>query len=338
MKALVLENKGIIKVKEVPYPNKKSGEAIIKIKAASICGSDISAFRGKGVQVPYPLIIGHEVSGIIESIETNDFDLKTGDRVILNPYKYCGECYSCSLGRTNCCEHLKVLGVQTDGAISEYFSHPIELLHKVPDNLEWEEIPLIEPTVIALHGLKRAQLKEDEHAVIIGAGPIGVLAAMIATAYGAIPIILDILESRLSFAKEQGIPHVVNTMNENALERISEITKGRMAEVVIEMSGANSMIAAALEYASYCGRVSLTGWPTGESSLNTSLITRKELDIRGARTGVQTEFEEVIDLISTGKVNVKSIITKVVELDKLAEAVEAQSDHPEDYLKIVTLM
>jgi threonine dehydrogenase-like Zn-dependent dehydrogenase len=210
MKALFLEGPGIVNIKEVPYPERKKGYAIVKMTAASICGSDISAYRGHGQAVSYPLILGHEAVGIVEDIDENAAGIKVGDHVILDPYLYCGECYSCSLGRTNCCEHLKVLGVQTNGAMCEYISHPDNLLHKLPDNISLELAPLAEPLTIALHGLHRAQTKKGEHIAIIGAGPIGLLAGMAALQYGAIPIIIDIMDERLELAKSQGIKHVIN--------------------------------------------------------------------------------------------------------------------------------
>lgn len=337
MKALVLESPGKVSLKEVPIPEPKENEALVKIKAVSVCGSDISAYRGKGVAVPYPLILGHEISGIIEKINDKNSDLKVGDRVIFSPYLYCGHCYPCSLGRTNCCESLKVLGVQTNGAMSEYFAHPAHLLYKVPDDMPWEHVPIIEPLVIALHGIHTAKVKAGEHVAIIGAGPIGLLAAMVILQYDAIPIVIDIIPERLELARSLNVKHTINSQTEDAVARIAEITNGRMAEAVLEMSGSHHGIQNSLYYASYCGRISFTGWPTGETSLNTSLITKKELSVQGARTGTD-EFIEAIELISTGKVNVNAIISKVVPFDALPEALRNQSEYPESYLKVVSIL
>jgi L-gulonate 5-dehydrogenase len=336
MKALFLEGLEVVNIKEVPYPVRKKGYAIVKMTAASICGSDISAYRGHGQAIPYPLILGHEAVGIVEEIDENEKGIKKGDRVILDPYLYCGTCYPCSLGRTNCCEHLKVLGVQTDGAMCEYISHPDNLMHKLPDNIPLELAPLAEPLTIALHGLHRADTKKGDHVVIIGAGPIGLLAGMAALKYGAIPIIIDMVDERLKLAKSLGIEHAVNFKTENVADYLKEVTKGRMAEVVLEMSGSNMGIQNTLIYASYCGRIVFTGWPTGDTALNTSLITRKELDIRGGRTSVN-EFEEALNMISTGQVNVRAILSETVSFDELPIAFKNQSDFPGKYLKITAL-
>lgn len=336
MKALFLESPSVINIKEVPYPERKKGYAIVKMTAVSICGSDISAYRGHGQAIQYPLILGHEAVGTVQEIDENAAGIKVGDHVILDPYLYCGKCYPCSLGRTNCCEELKVLGVQTNGAMCEYISHPDNLLYKLPDNIPLELAPLAEPLTIALHGLHRAQAKKGEHVAIIGAGPIGLLAGMAAHKYGAIPVIIDIVDERLKLAKSLGIEHVINSKTQDVVNCLREITNGRMAEVVLEMSGSHNGIENTLEYASYCGRISLTGWPTGETSLETSLITRKEIDIRGARTSVK-EFAEALDMISRGQVNARAILSETVTFDELPAAFKNQSDFPGKYLKITAL-
>jgi 2-desacetyl-2-hydroxyethyl bacteriochlorophyllide A dehydrogenase len=338
MKAVSIIAPGDIRLVEAPVPKAKPQEALIKIKAAMICGSDISAYRGKGVPLNYPLVIGHEVAGEIYEIAENEYGLKKGDRVILNPYIYCGECYPCSLGRTNCCEHLKVLGVQTDGAMSEYFAHPAALLIKVPDSIPWELIPLAEPLTISMHALHRTGLKKGEHAVIVGAGPIGIYAALAAKARGAIPILLDMIDERLELAQCEGIAHTVNTSKCDSIQAIAQITKGRMAEVVIDASGANAEIRRTLEYASYCGRIALTGWPSGETPMLTPLITRKELEIVGSRTGIAREITEAISLIASGEVNVKACISEMVAFEELPQAVMKISQRPQDYLKIGALL
>jgi hypothetical protein len=338
MKAVSIKNPGEICLVDIPMPERKPHEALVRIRSVMICGSDISAFRGKGIPLNYPLIIGHEVAGEICEIGENENGLCVGDKVILNPYVYCGKCYPCSLGRTNCCENLKVLGVQMDGAMSEYFAHPANLLIKLPDDLPWELAPLAEPLTISLHALNRTQLQAGEYAAIIGAGPIGIYAALAAKARGAIPILLDIIDERIELASREGITYTVNTAKIDALEAIAQITSGRMAEVVIDASGSNGEIKRSLEYASYCGRIALTGWPSGETSMLTSLITRKELEILGSRTGVAREIHDAISLIVTGEVNVKSCISEILPFEAMPAAVVKISQNPQNYLKIGAIM
>lgn len=321
----------INKEKPVPGP----GEALIRIMTAGICGSDIGAYRGTNNLVSYPRIIGHELAGIIESVpEDNPKGFKAGDKVIVDPYLYCGHCYPCKIGRTNCCTSLHVLGVHVDGGMAEYFCHPADMLIKMPDDMSWTDAAMAEPLTISLHGIHRGGLKAGEHCVIIGAGPIGLLAGMVAEAYGAHAILLDLVQERLDFAKELGIEYVINSKTENAVERIREITGGEMAEQVMECSGANAAIRSALDYVSHAGRITLTGWPKTETPLPTDVITRKEIDIRGARTSAG-EFEEAIDLIYTKKVDIQRILTKTISIDEAADTIRDIEKNPGNYMKVV---
>ena len=337
MKAVYIEKPWSVEEKEIEKPRAKENEALLKIYAAGICGSDIGAFRGTNGLVSYPRVIGHELAGEILSIpEDNPKGLKVGDHVVVDPYLYCGHCYPCSIGRTNCCTDLKVLGVHIDGGMSEYFAHPANMLIKVPEDMPWDIIPMAEPLTIALHGLHRLQLKAGEHIAINGAGTIGLMAALTAIHYGAEPILIDLVEERLAFAKELGVKYVINLKTDDLLERIAEYTNGRMAECVMEASGANAAIRSTLDMVSHAGRIIFTGWPKKETLLPTDLITKKEIDIRGARTSAG-EFEEAVDLIYYNKVPIRSLLTKVVSVDEAPETLRDIEKNPGNYLKVNVL-
>lgn len=338
MKAVKIEKPGVVGVVDIEKPVPGPGEALIKIVSAGICGSDIGALRGTNNLVSYPRVIGHELAGIIESIpEDNPKGLKAGDKVILDPYVYCGNCYPCSIGRTNCCTSLKVLGVHIDGGMAEYFCHPANMLVKMPDDMDWVDAAMAEPLTISLHGIHRGSLKAGEYCAIIGAGTVGLLAALAALAYGAYPILIDLVQERLDFAKELGVEYVINSVNEDPAARISEITGGVMAQLVMECSGANAAVRSTLDYVCHAGRITFTGWPKHETSLPTDVFTRKEIDLRGARTSAG-EFEEAIELIMTKKVDVRKILTKTIDIQDAAETIYDIEKNPGNYLKVVVMM
>lgn len=338
MKAVKIEKPGQIEVVHVEKPLPGPGEALIRVVSAGICGSDIGAFRGTNGLVSYPRVIGHELAGIIEAIpEDNPKGFRVGDKVIVDPYLYCGNCYPCSIGRTNCCTSLQVLGVHVDGGMAEYFCHPADMLIAMPEDMSWTDAALVEPLTISLHGIHRGGLKAGEYCAIIGAGPIGLLAGMAAQAYGAHAILLDLVQERLDFAKSLGIEYTINSKNENPEERIREITGGVMAQQVMECSGANAAIRTTLDYVSHAGRITLTGWPKTETPLPTDAITRKEIDIRGARTSAG-EFEEAIQLIYTKKVDADKILTKTVTVDEAPETIRDIEKNPGNYMKVVVMM
>ncbi len=335
MKAIKLEKPWEVACVDLEKPVPKEGEALIRIKAAGICGSDIGAFRGTNGLVSYPRIIGHELAGEIVSIpENNKNGLKPGDKVVVDPYLYCGNCYPCSIGRTNCCNDLKVLGVHVDGGMAEYYCHPADMLIKIPDGMTWEQAAMAEPLTISLHGIHRGGFKEGEYCAVIGAGTIGLVAGLVAQAYGGHAILLDLVQERLDFAKSLGIEYTINSGKEDPVERIREITGGVMAQQVMECSGANVAIRSTLDYVCHAGRITLTGWPKKETSLPTDMITKKEIDIRGARTSAG-EFEEALDLIMTKKVDMMKILTKVISVEEAADTIIDIEKNPGNYLKVI---
>lgn len=333
MYAIKFEEPWKVECIDIEKPVAKKGEALIKVKSAGICGSDIGAFRGTNPLVSYPRIIGHEIVGEVLSIPENKRGIKAGDHVIVDPYLFCGHCYPCSIGRTNCCTDLKVLGVHVEGGMAEYMTHPADMLWKLPDDMPLDIAPIAEPLTIALHGIHRGGLKAGEHVAIIGAGPIGLLAAMAAIAYGAEPILIDLVDERLAFARELGVKYTINSAKENLEERVCEYTNGRYAELVMECSGANPAILSTLDIVANAGRITLTGWPKHDTPMPTGTITRKEVDIRGARTSAN-EFEEAIDLIYTGKVDARRILTKVVSMQEAPDVIRDIEKNPGNYMKV----
>lgn len=337
MKAIKLEKPWEVSCVELPMPKPGEGEALIRIHAAGICGSDIGAFRGTNGLISYPRIIGHELAGEIVSIpEHNARGLKPGDRVVIDPYLYCGHCYPCSIGRTNCCTELHVLGVHVDGGMAEYYCHPADMLIPIPEGMSWTEAAMAEPLTISLHGIHRGGLKAGEYCAVIGAGPIGLAAALVAQAYGAHAILLDLVQERLDFAKELGIEYTINSADCDPTEEIRRITGGVMAQQVMECSGANPAIRAALDYVSHAGRITLTGWPKQETAIPTDMITKKEIDIRGARTSAR-EFEEALKLIHAKRVDMTRLLTKTVSLPEAPETIIDIEKHPGNYMKVVVL-
>ena len=338
MKAIEIEAPGIVKCRGISEPIPKEGEALIRVKAVGICGSDIGAYRGSNSLVSYPRIIGHEIAGEIISVSgTNPKNLQPGDRVVVDPYIYCGKCYPCCIGRTNCCNELEVLGVHRNGGMQEYFCHPADMLVKIPENMNWEWAAMAEPLTISLHGIHRGGLKAGEYCVIIGAGPIGLAAGLVAEAYGAHVILIDILQKRLDFARNMGIEYTVNSKLENPAKKIREFTGGELAQLVMECSGSNSAVRSTLDMVCHAGRITLTGWPAKETSLPTDVITKKEIDIRGARTSAG-EFEEALGLICSGRVDMYKVLTRTVTVTEVPNVIEDISHNPDNYMKVVVSM
>lgn len=337
MKAINLSKPGEIGIIDVLQPEQKPGHAIIKVMSAGICGSDISAYKGINPTIEYPLIMGHELAGVITEIEENEEGFAVGDHVVLEPYFYCGHCYPCRMGLYNNCVDMNVLGVRMDGGMKEVISHPISYLHKIPKDMPWELAAMVEPLSIAVHAVHRACVRGNEFAAILGAGTIGLLTALTAKAYGAKPILLDVVQERLDFARTLGITSVINSKKEDAEEAVSKITDSEMCPAVLECSGSAAAINSALELVSNSGRIAYVGLAKAPIEFNQPRVTRKELNFFGCRNS-RNAFPECIDMLSEKRIDVMPLITLRHGLEELLQGFEDLVQSPEKYLKIISLL
>ena len=200
MKAIVIPQPNEIEIREVPMPQVKVGEALLKIEYVGICGADVASFTGNQPFTSYPRIPGHEFSASIVEIPENDKGLKVGDVVTCNPYFNCGECYSCQRGFVNCCTDNQTMGVQRDGAFCVYIALPVERIYPGM-GLSAQELALIEPFSISQHAISRAEIKPTDDVLIIGAGPIGLFALLAARQKCKRVVVADILDNSLTLAK-----------------------------------------------------------------------------------------------------------------------------------------
>lgn len=201
MKYLCIDKPGkAVVYNDEEYPVRKEGEAIIKLLYGGICGSDLGSYRGTYAYVNTKRIIGHEVAAEIVDIGENDRGLKKGMVVTLNPYFNCGHCYSCRRGLVNCCIDNQTLGCQRDGAFHEYYSIPVDRLFDGGD-IPPEKLVLVEPFVISYHGIKKADIQPGQRVLIVGAGTIGVFAALAAKHFGAKVYLCDVAEQKLQYIR-----------------------------------------------------------------------------------------------------------------------------------------
>ena len=219
----VMTNPGEIIFREVPVPEIKDNQVLVKIMNIGICGSDIHVYHGKHPFTKYPVTQGHEVSG--EVVKTGDAvtEFHVGQKVTIEPQVYCGHCYPCRHGKYNLCEELKVMGFQTTGTASEYFAVDASKVTPIPEDMSYEEGAMIEPLAVAVHGVKQMGDVTGMNIVVIGAGPIGNLVAQSAKGMGAAKVMItDVSDLRLEKAKECGIDVCVNTRNKNFGEAMVE--------------------------------------------------------------------------------------------------------------------
>lgn len=336
MKTIIINNPGEVDIIEQAMPVRKQGEALLKILYGGICGSDLGTYRGTFAYASYPRIPGHEFSAEIIEIGDNDRNLKPGMIVTCNPYFNCGHCYSCQRGLVNCCTSNETMGAQRDGAFSEYITMPIERIYD-GKGLSAKTLALIEPFCISYHGISRANIQPNDKVLVIGAGTIGVLAAIAAKAKGAKVYISDVAENKMNYAIETfGLDGgILNDSPENFIKRVEEITNGNYFDVTIEAVGLPSTFQACIDAAAFGARMVQIGVGKCTHEFDFTLLQKKELNVYGSRNALKKDFLELIDLVKSGKVDLEKIVTNTYNLDEADKAFQDFSKNAASMLKVV---
>lgn len=336
MKTIIINNPGEVDIIEQSMPVRKQGEALLKILYGGICGSDLGTYRGTFAYASYPRIPGHEFSAEIIEIGDNDRNLKPGMIVTCNPYFNCGHCYSCQRGLVNCCTSNETMGAQRDGAFSEYITMPIERIYD-GKGLSAKTLALIEPFCISYHGISRANIQPNDKVLVIGAGTIGVLAAVAAKAKGAKVYISDVAENKMNYAIETfGLDGgILNDSPENFIKRVEEITNGNYFDVTIEAVGLPSTFQACIDAAAFGARMVQIGVGKRTHEFDFTLLQKKELNVYGSRNALKKDFLELIDLVKSGKVDLEKIVTNTYNLDEADKAFQDFSKNAASMLKVV---
>ena len=317
MRILTCLKPGEFTYSDTPAPELKSGHAMVKVKRIGICGTDLHAFEGTQPFFNYPRVLGHELAGEIVGIE-NHANYKVGDQVSIIPYFSCGTCFACTQGKTNCCTTLNVFGVHSDGGMSEFISIPIDSLFK-DTSLNLDALALLEPLAIGAHGIKRAQIKPNEFVLIVGAGPIGLGAAAMASLAGAQVIIQDVNQNRLDFAKEKlHIPFSINPNQEDAFIALKEITRGNMPRVVIDATGYKKAMEQSFQYISHGGTYVLIGLQLDEISFSHPEFHKREATLMSSRNATREDFQWVADSIGQQKLDPTLFISHRIAFDDVA--------------------
>jgi 2-desacetyl-2-hydroxyethyl bacteriochlorophyllide A dehydrogenase len=336
MKTIIINNPGEVKLVDMEKPVRKSGEALLKILYGGICGSDLGTYRGTFAYASYPRIPGHEFSAQIIEVDQNSYGLHKGMIVTCNPYFNCQSCYSCERGLLNCCEHNETLGAQRDGAFSEYITIPAERIYD-GKGLPAKTLALIEPFCISYHGVSRAHVKPGNKVLVIGAGTIGVLAAVAAKAKGGDVYIADIASGKIDYAvKTFGLSGgILNANKEQFLEQCMEITNQHGFDVTIEAVGLPDTFQNCIDAAAFGANVVLIGVGKKNLDFNFTLLQKKELNVFGSRNALQKDFLELIDLVGSGKVDLQKIVTNVYDFAQAPKAFQEFSDNAAKMLKVV---
>jgi L-iditol 2-dehydrogenase len=326
MMSVVLDAPNQLRIEQRPEPQAGPNEALVAVHSAGICGTDLSIFAGK-IPVTHPLVMGHEMVGTV--LELNGGiapgSLKQGDRVLVDPVVFCGNCYQCSKGQVNLCPNGALMGRDRDGGFSSTVAVPAANLYRLPPEISDTTGPLLQVLTTCIHAQRQTTLFPGESVLVMGLGVSGLLHLQLAKARGASPLIgVTRTPSKRALAERLGADLTIDPADPKALEAVLEHTSGRGVDVAIEAVGRGSTLATAIELTRIGGRLTLFGTITEPApSIPYYQLYYKELMISNPRAAKPEDFPAAIEIVSSGRVELEPLVTEVFPLSRASEAVAA---------------
>ena len=338
MKAVQLEQPKSFRYIDVPEPTDPGpGEAVVRVHSVGVCGTDYGGFLGKMPFFSYPRIPGHELGVEVVAVGDGVDQVRPGDRCSVEPYINCQKCYSCVRGHTNCCEHHQTLGVHCDGGLQPLYTLPARKLHPAA-NLTFEQSALVETLAIGCHAVDRGNPQSNETVLVIGAGPIGLSVIEFAKISGARTIVADMVPSRLQFVREQmGITDTVQVSEQQPLaDQLDSLTDNRRCDVVVDATGSQHSMSAALEYCAFAGRLVYVGISQEQLQfLHAPVMHRRELTLLASRNALSRDFTRIIKLIEDGVIDTNPWITHHAAFDEMIDAFPGWLDPGSGVIKAI---
>ncbi len=328
MQALVktAKGKGFLEIREVPEPVPAEHEVLIRVRAAGICGTDLHIREDRFHYNP-PVILGHEFSGEIVAVGRRVAGYREGDRVVAEPHRGgCGACRYCLTGEVEVCREKRAIGYKIDGCFCRLVALPAASLHRIPANVSFAQAALTEPLAVVVKAvLERTVVEPEDFVVVLGSGPIGLLAAAAARAAGARAVMVTGTDGdeklRLPAARRMGIDYAVNIQREDPVAAVRSLTGGAGADVVVEASGAPPAIRQAFDLIKIDGRICGLGLSGREAvELPWDLAIQKAARLTCSFSSNWTSWERALSLMAGGKVNVAPLITASLPLAEWEEA------------------
>lgn len=330
MKAVSLQRPGHAEVVDVPEPVRRPGELLLQVEMVGLCGTDLNSFRGRNPLVTFPRVIGHEISATVSEGSAN---VPAGTRVTVSPYTSCGVCASCLSGKFNACRSNQTLGVQRDGAMTQWISVPEEKIYASP--LSLKELCIVEPLTVGVHAVSRGRVTSQDTVAVFGCGGVGLGSIAGAAFRGARTIAIDVDDAKLNTARAAGATDLIHSLNDNVHERLQEITDGHGPAVIIEAIGLPETFVGAVEEVAFAGRVVYIGYAKQPVTFDTKLFVQKELDVMGSRNALPEDFREVIAMLEAGRFPVDDAVSALVTMDEVPSILEKWSASPASFRKIM---
>ncbi|WGD30186.1 zinc-binding alcohol dehydrogenase family protein [Ancylobacter sp. WKF20] len=307
MKALICEEPGRLSVISRPEPVPAAGEALIRIRRVGICGTDFHIYKGQHPFLEYPRVMGHELSGTVESAPAGS-GLAKGQNVYIVPYLSCGTCHACRKGVNNACMNINVLGVHRDGGMAEFLCVPVQ--NVVPaGSASLDEAAMIEFLAIGAHGVKRGGITAQDRVLVVGSGPIGMSAIIFAKARGAHVTVMDLREDRIGFTiNELGADQML-IADASAEAEAKRLTGGDFYDVVIDATGNAAAMQRGFGFLAHAGRYVLVSVVRTDITFSDPEFHKREATLFASRNAQADDFAEVVRQMEAGKVPTKALNT-----------------------------
>ncbi|MBR5013938.1 MAG: zinc-binding alcohol dehydrogenase family protein [Bacteroidales bacterium] len=335
MKAINIKGERQIGLVVMDEPVPGADEVLVRLEYVGFCGSDLNTYLGRNPMVKLPVIPGHEIGAVVEKVgEAVPEIIRPGMTVTVNPYTNCGKCPSCRNGRVNACQFNETLGVQRNGAMRERMVLPWTKI--IPaEGLDVRTCALVEPMSVGFHAVERGAVSDIDTVMVIGCGMVGLGAVVRSALRGATVIAADIDDEKLALARQMGAAHTVNTMTEDVHARLQEITAGAGPDVIIEAVGNPHTYRMAVDEVAFTGRVVCIGYANSEVSFQTKYFVQKELDIRGSRNAMPSDFRAVIRYMQKGECPVDRLVSMVVSPQEAEDAMNRWAEAPGKIFRIL---
>ena len=348
MKQQVMIAPGAIEFRDVPVPEPGPGEVLVRMKRIGVCGSDIHVWHGKHALTPYPVVQGHEVSGVVEKVGRAVRGYAPGNPVTIQPQVTCGTCYPCRHGDYHICDSLKVMGFQTTGAGSEFFVVEASKLLKLPGRMDLEHGAMIEPAAVAVHALGRAGGGsrsgggggiKGKNILVLGAGPIGNLVAQAARGLGAARVMItDLSEFRLGKARECGIELCVNVGSTDLAAAVKEHFGEDKADLVLECVGSPATISQAVAVARKGTDIIVVGVFGDKPVVDMGTVQDRELRLIGTLMYREPDWKKAIELVESGRIRLAPLITDHFAFADYRKAYEFIDANREKAMKVMIVL